>query len=155
MSAAVGLDPRTRLLAQYLAAAPSLPFDWGMWNCCHFAAGWVRAACGFDPMCGLPFTGSAREALRLVQALGGSLGAAWTRQLGVGPVPVAEAEIGDLLLLPLPLGAAEDAHGRTGQAVGICTGVLAVVCAPGGGFAFTPASAAAWAWRLPAPRGAA
>lgn len=149
------MNDRARLLEQYLGAAPARAFDWAAWNCCHFAAGWVRAVCGWDPMHGLPATPAARDAVRLVRRLGGSLAAAWTRQLGAQPLPAAMAQLGDLVLLPVPLRANEAADARTGHAVGICAGLSVVACTDAGDFAFVPMSEATAAWRLPARRASA
>ena len=140
---------RAAQLADYLLAARGAPFSWAAANCCHFAAGWVLFATGRSPMAGLPATPTAREALRLVQQLGGSLRAAWSRQLGAEPIPAAMAQVGDVVLIPAPIVPGETEL-RTGELVGICAGMSAIVATAEGHHAHVPMSMAAAAWRLPA-----
>lgn len=138
------MNPGARL-ADYLAAVHGRPFDWAAFNCCHFAAGWVKHATGRDPMEGLPATASAREALHLVRQLGGSVRAAWTQRLGVPELPAAQARVGDVVLLPVP----EDLRGAgPGEVVGICAGLSAVACTDEGHHVFLPMQHAAAAWRV-------
>lgn len=137
------------LLADYLAATRGAHFDWAGWNCCHFAARWVQFATGRNPMAGLPRTPNGRAALRLVQQLGGSVAAAWTRQLGREPIPAAMAQVGDVVLIPAPVLPGET-EARTGEVVGICAGMSAIVCTAEGHHAYVPMTAAVVAWRLSA-----
>lgn len=132
---------RARLLQHYLRQVGALPFNWGGNNCCSFAAGWVRAATGFDPMEGLPATPDAPSALRLVRQLGGTLEAAWTERLGRPPVAAAYAQLGDLVLRDV-----EGGHG-TGQAVGVCNGAR-VAFAGDDGIGLVPLAQCRLAWRL-------
>jgi hypothetical protein len=132
-------------LTAYLASHRARPFDWRRANCCHFAAGWVCAATGRNPMQGLPATPSAKSALRLVRKLGGSLQAAWTACLGREPIPPASAQVGDLVLVPtVPTVQAPG----VGAAVGICVGGTVVLAGDAGGHLYLPLSAATAAWRL-------
>lgn len=146
-------QPRTpglaELLGEHLAHSQGLAFSWGQANCCHFAARWVERATGANPMQGLPATASAAAAVRLVRALGGTLQAAWTLQLRRQPVPAAMAQLGDVVLLPMP----DDMRGRgpghaTGQAVGVCVGSQAVVMTAEGFHAYLPMRMAVCAWPL-------
>ena len=135
------------LLTQFLAAHRAPAFSWATANCCHFAAAWVLHATGRDPMQGLASTPSARAALRLVRSLGGSLQAAWTRQLGRPPVPAAMAQVGDLVLMPTH---AQPWLGEvgTGALVGICVGPSVVVAGDLGGYLYAPLCGGTVAWRL-------
>ena len=133
-------------LGEYMRDCAGLAFDWGAANCCHFAAGWVERATGLNPMADLPATPSAVAALRLIRELGGSLQAAWTRQLGREPIAPAFAQVGDVVLLPLALHSGEPA--TTGQVLGVCMGAQAVVLSGEGFCVFLPMSSAVLAWRL-------
>lgn len=128
-------------LDAYLAAAEANTFSWGRHNCCHFAAGWVcRATDQADPMQGLPATPSRTAARRLVRQLGGSLTAAWTRQLGRAPIASALARTGDLALVRLPDTGAE--------AIGICSGRHVALLTEHDGIAMLPLGHAVAVWRL-------
>lgn len=131
------------LLHEYLSRHGAAPFDWGINNCCHWAAGWMRHATGIWPMQGLPETPTPRAARRLVRQLGGTLAAAWTRQLGRAPLPALQAQLGDLVLVPVPAGA-----GGTGEAVGVCTGRHAVCIGTQGLLAHVEMQHCTHAWRL-------
>ena len=128
-----------RDLALYLADVQVRPFDWATWNCCHFAATWVRLLTGRDVMAGLPPMHSRLTAHRLIGQLGGSLRDAWTRQLGPEPVLPTLAHPGDVVLV--------QADGV--EAVGICCGRTAAVLTEAGVAHVQMADATA-AWRLPA-----
>ena len=123
----------TRTLEHYLQSCP--PFDWRAFNCCHFAAGWAKLRTGKDYMAGLPETATLVDATRLKARLGGLL-AAVSARLGV-PVPVAEAKIGDLVLIK-----ADDA-----ELLGIYTGA-GVICVDQTGFVVFVMSVATHAWSL-------
>lgn len=125
-------------LVAYLAEAGARPFDWGAFNCCHLAAGWVEVCAGAHPMAGLPATPTERAARRLIRALGGTLADAWTRQLGRDPISPAMAQLGDVVLL--------DVDGR--PVIGICNGMTAVAPLDVGGTTFVPMALATHAWRL-------
>lgn len=132
-----------RRLTDWLAGSRPGAFDWAAANCCHFAAAWVQHATGRDPMAGLPRTATARQALRLVRRLGGSLQAAWTQQLGVQPLPAALAQVGDLVLMPSQAGAV-----GVGGAVGVCGGASVVLAGDLGGHLWVPLAGGSAAWRL-------
>jgi hypothetical protein len=133
-------------LGDYLGARLGQPFEWPTANCCHFAAQWVECVEGSNPMADLPPTASALEAMRLVRELGGSLESAWTRQLGRDAIAPAFAQLGDVVLLPLPV--EMEAERATGEAVGVCVGAHAVVMTAEGFQALMPMSTAVAAWRV-------
>jgi hypothetical protein len=134
------------LLGEYMQESVGMTFSWEGANCCHFAAGWVERATGHNPMAGLQPITSALQALRLIEDLGGSLQAAWTRQLGRESIAPAFAQMGDVVLLPLRLHSGEPLV--TGQIVGVCMGAQAVVMSSDGFHVFLPMSAAVAAWPL-------
>lgn len=138
-----------RALQQYLQAWGAQPFSWAAANCCHLAAGWVQAATGRNPMQGLAPTPDLRAALRLLQSLGGSVASAWTQQMGCAAISPTMAQLGDVVLMPLP-----NPQGQgTGSAVGICNGRTAVyTTTPGGQLLYQDMQLATHAWPL---RGAA
>lgn len=126
-------------LARYVAEREAAPFDWQSANCCHFAAGWVARATGADPMAGFPATPDAQAALQLIGEHGDLRGLV-SHALGRDPIPAAMAQTGDLLLMP--------AEGATGFAVGICSGIDAIVIDEAGAVTQQPAAGAMCAWRL-------
>lgn len=128
-----------KLLSDYLAQQCGR-FDWAERNCCHFAAGWVQARTGVDPMAGLPETLDEKAARRLIKRLGGSLEAAWTKQLGQEPLPPLVAQVGDLVLLP--------ANAEGGFAVGVCTGAEVAVLLSGGAIGLMPLREGRACWRI-------
>jgi hypothetical protein len=128
---------RAALLDAYLAEVQGRRFDWHSWNCCHFAAEWVRRASGLQPMAGLPATDNARAALRLRTRMGASLADAVTLQLGLAPFAAELAQVGDVVAV----------RDGTAQAVGICAGRTAAVLRVDG-LAHVPMSAAVLAWRV-------
>jgi hypothetical protein len=128
---------RAAMLDAYLAEVQARPFDWAAWNCCTFAAEWVRRASGLQPMAGLPATGSAAAALRLHSRMGASLADAVTLQLGLAPFAAELAQVGDVVAV----------REGSAQAVGICTGRLAAVLRLDG-LAHVPMGEASLAWRV-------
>lgn len=132
------MSPAVRLDA-YITAQAAQPFDWAAHNCCHFVAGWVRAATGRDPMQGLPATPSRRAARRLERQLGGTLADAWAHRLGRAAIRPELAQAGDVVLVPV---------GADGAAVGICIGRQVALLTEADGIAVMPMAAASHAWRL-------
>lgn len=130
---------RAMRLDQYLNAKTDDRFSWSRHNCCHVVAGWVQAETGTDPMRGLPWTHSMTAAHRLIRQLGGSLAAAWTRQLGRPPVPATLARTGDVVLVPIAPGS---------DAVGLCAGRHAAVLTEADGLALLPMEQATICWRI-------
>lgn len=125
-------------LALYCAGYRAVGFDWARANCCHFAAGWIESQGCANPMTGLRETRSKFAAYRLIATLGGSLQAAWTRQLGREPIRIESAQVGDIVLLPLPDG---------GAAVGVCAGRQAVFATSDGAIGRLPMNEVVCAWR--------
>ena len=126
-------------LEDYASEPEVRPFDWHTSNCCHFAAGWVERVTGQNPMAGLKATPTERAARRLIKDLGGDLMAAWTRQLGRGPILPTLAQVGDIVLLPV-------ADGR--HATGVCAGRFAWVVGDDGSILRVEMTHATHAWRL-------
>jgi len=127
-------------LDAYLADAAARPFSWAQHNCCHFVAGWVRAATGRDPMAGLPHTHSRHAARRLVLQLGGTLADAWSRRLGRAAIQPELAQTGDVVHVWL--------REHDCAAVGICSGRHAALLLEGRGVLMLPMAHATHAWRL-------
>lgn len=132
------MTSKAQELAQYCAGYSAGGFDWARANCCHFAAGWVESIKGSNPMAGLRTTRSKFSAYRLIGRLGGSLRAAWSRLMVRESIPASLAQIGDVVLLPLPDG---------GAALGICAGRTAVFVLSDGATGHWPMSEAECAWR--------
>jgi hypothetical protein len=130
---------RAALLGAYLERHADKRFCWLKWNCCHFVAGWMHEVSGFNPMHGLPYTPSGFHAQRLQRRLGGTLADAWAARLGRAPIAPTLAQVGDVVLVPLP---------GDHAAVGICTGRHAAVLTLADGLAMLPIGAATHAWRL-------
>ena len=117
---------------------PRAEFDWAANHCCHFAAGWVREVEGLDAMPLVP-TPDGKAAWRLIQSYGG-LAEAITQQLGRAPIAPADAQLGDVVLLPLPE--------RPGRAsVGICNGRLSMFIERSG-LGVVPTLQCTHAWRV-------
>lgn len=125
-------------LALYCVGYRVAGFDWAKANCCHFAAGWIESRGKPSPMAGLRETRSKFAAYRLIGELGGSLRAAVTKQLGCEPIEAALAQVGDVVLMPLPEG---------GAAVGICAGRTAILALADGATGHLPMTEAMCAWR--------
>jgi hypothetical protein len=129
---------KARRLAAYVSTV-SGAFDWATNNCCHFAAGWVRSEEGRDPMPVEPMT-DAKTTHRLIDRHGG-LAAFVSSQLGRAPIAPSEAQIGDLVMVPLP-----DNPARA--SVGICNGRTTLVMGVDGQALFVPTLQGAHAWRV-------
>lgn len=95
-------------------------FEWGEHDCCIFAAAAVAAVSGQQISLPGPYM-SARQALRVVRALGG-LPSAVTAALGSELVPASHAQRGDIVLLRQP-------RSFDGHALAVCFGEFAY--APG------------------------
>lgn len=101
-------------LDAYVREAQTQPFVWGTHDCCTFAADWVLAITGVDPMG--PWRGEYRTASgaqRLTQERGG-LDALVTEALGA-PIATAFAQRGDVVM----------GEGVLGPTMGIVLGVSA------------------------------
>jgi hypothetical protein len=91
------------LLAQYAADRDAMPFEWGINDCVHFAAGWMRALGYPDPLAGFGQWDSALSAAREIKRHGGFGAAVAGRMaiLGCPIIPVATAQRGDIVLLQI------------------------------------------------------
>jgi hypothetical protein len=134
-------------LAEYMVRYPAEPFNWRSNNCCHFVAQWVEHMTQFNPMSGLPETGSAGDALRLIRSLGGSFRAAWTHRLGVEPCGPERAEIGDVVMFPTAPHLGEGCCG-VGGLVGICCGDTVAVIDDSGVIRYLSMQDAYCGWSL-------
>jgi hypothetical protein len=129
-------------LSEYLRTGASEPFVWGKTDCCAWTSGWVREACGLDPVA--PYLSRYRTeigAARLVTQGGGFM--AWVSAC-VEAVGLAETEA------PIPgdIGIVEDRSGN--KAVAICAGRVWAAKAPTG-LLITEARPLR-AWRVPCLR---
>lgn len=98
----------------FLLERTNVPFVWGANDCATFAADCVMAITGIDPAPkGLRKHTTALQASRVLKRHGGLSGIA-TAALGE-PVPVSQAQVGDVLLVPM--------QGR--EALAICNGATA------------------------------
>ncbi len=89
------------LLAGFIEARRSRPFEWGANDCCLFAADWVALATGKDPAADLRGTYStALSAQRIVADAGGlaQLVEAALHRHGFSPVVATLAARGDLIV---------------------------------------------------------
>lgn len=133
---------KAKQLTAFLAERQRAPFSWAGGNCGHFAAAWMKVAEGLDAMAGLPVTPNKKAAERLVRRRGG-YAALVSRQLGRDPIGAAFAQLGDLVLLPLP-----DA-GPDAKALGVCAGAgMAAFVTEHGDVAYLALARAECAWRV-------
>ncbi|MEL6707607.1 MAG: hypothetical protein AAFP79_04940 [Pseudomonadota bacterium] len=124
-------------LSEYIVGKRSEPFIWGANDCCTFAAGAVVAMTGFDPMAeyrGRYSTaiGSARALKRIGNT---TLEGAWDAKFT--PVPIGQAERGDLAFAD--------------ECVGVIVGGFAwFVTAPEAGVGLVRMPRASWdkAWKV-------
>lgn len=111
-------------------------FEWGVQDCCTFAADWVRLATGLDPMLDLRGLNSALEAHRKLDELGGMLAAVDSR-MGEH-VSGLMAQAGDVVMVTLD---------NANAAMAVCLGPW--LCAPGeAGLVMLPITRAEVAWRV-------
>lgn len=129
-------------LESYIDEGCHQVFDWKRSNCCLFVAGWIEAVTGHNPMGHLRETTSGLDARALLDELGGTLEAAWTLVLGHQPVAASFAQVGDIVLVPMP-----SDTGGLGELVGICTG-RQIVCVAHSGLIRVDTEMGALAWRV-------
>lgn len=133
---------RGKLLSQFLAAYPVRPFSWGAHSCVHFAAAWVQACEGTNPLPVLDATMTQHQALRELRRHGADLAAAVSARLGRDPIAPALACVGDVVLSTALPGCG------TGQALGLCCGTTAVHLDQHGATVHLPMAQALQAWRV-------
>ncbi|MCR5864645.1 DUF6950 family protein [Aquincola sp. J276] len=126
-------------LGACLAERWARPFEWGVQDCCLFAADCVAAVTGEDPAADLRGQyASAVAALRLQQALGGPEAIAASR-LGA-EVPVLMAQVGDV-------GITDGVEGNDLPALVVCGGAHWI--GPGAaGLVAVPVGSVRKAWRV-------
>jgi len=83
-------------LDQYISERMDAPFVWGENDCVLFAIGWLNARTGKNWLAPLPSWNTAKEALRIVEQLGG-LHAEFDRRLS--RITPGLARDGDLTLI--------------------------------------------------------
>jgi hypothetical protein len=122
-------------LAELVAQRMAAPFEWGVNDCCLFAADAVRAMTGRDPAADARGYTTERQAARVLKQLGGLEALASTRA-GGEEVPPAMARVGDVVLGKMDR-----------ECLGVCTGET--WHAPSAaGLVAAPMSAALKAWRV-------
>lgn len=106
------------------------PQEWGVWDCCQFAAECVLRTTGVDHRAAFPAYSSEEEARAIIAGFGG-MPALLSSVLGA-PIPVAWVKRGGILALP------DD----------ICAVCLGVMCATTGaeGLVFAPSATAVAGW---------
>lgn len=132
---------QSRLAAVVSAATPT-PFEWGVHDCCTFAADCVQACTGVDPMSALRGTyASLTQAARVVAQLGGLVSIA--ASAGGNEVHPSLAQPGDVGL------AQEKAEGGASGDI-LCVWLGAAWHAPGPqGLRIVRPECVQRAWRLP------
>jgi hypothetical protein len=104
---------RDQVLLLFERSKRLVPFQWGINDCCLFAADWVYMLTGVDPAA--KWRGeysNALEAARLAADYGGVIGLVTAAGNWTAQEPTA-ARRGDLVLIPAP---------TFGSAVGVCAG---------------------------------
>lgn len=122
-------------LAEVVEAAESRPFEWGVHDCCTFAAACVDAITGSDHVGRLDYADE-RAAKRILACHGGLLEAV-TSRLGVTVGGWAHARRGDVCLVPT----------EQGDGLGVCLGTHIAVAAEQGIERY-PLPLARWVWRI-------
>lgn len=122
-------------LAIFIDRVKHDPFEWGVMDCCTFAAKAVEAQTGVDPLKKFPHYETEEDAAKIIEARGG-VEAIATSVLGQ-PIPPKTAQRGDVVM-------AECGRGDT---LGICLGNRFAVVAKDG-LAFAPMRMAKRAWRV-------
>lgn len=131
-----------QLLTQFLDSKRDQPFEWGVNDCCLFAADWVHLATGQDPA--LAFRGvyeTAQGAADVLKDFGGVHGAiaGLNPKHGIRPVAVGFAGRGDLVLYP----------GGMGETLGVIDDGGRSIAGPGKlGLVWTLRTRAIQAWRV-------
>lgn len=129
-----------RPLDQFIADRMGTPFAWLAHDCIIFAADWVAAKTGHDPMADMRGK-SFKQSLRQLQAEGGFKASADMR-LGES-VPPLYARVGDVVLVRS--GSRQKA--TSGYSFGVCLG--AHIASPGlRGLKFVPITLAEAAWHV-------
>lgn len=133
-------------LGAFLQQYPVRSWNWATANCCTFAAAWVQAMEGHNPMPPLPATATARSVQQLVQQYGG-LAAMVSTLLRRDSIAPTAAQVGDLVLSPCGMAPTHVVAGA-GYALGICAGRTAVHIDLHGAAVHLPMAQALVAWRV-------
>lgn len=80
-------------LHEYIASQLPKPFAYGIFDCVIFAAEWVKISTGIDYLADLPKWSTAKEALRIVQSLGGMEAALDCRFTRINPNLAKDGDI--------------------------------------------------------------
>lgn len=121
-------------LASFLEQNRDRPFDWATWNCCQFAAEWVKEATGIDHQSAFPDYSTEAEAREVVTDNGGLIALVTAI---MKPIHVSQARQGDLVLC-------NETHA---SALGICIGVQSAFVGPNG-LIYGPTLEGIAAWRV-------
>ena len=91
------------ILGKYLAAHVTARFEYGINDCCRFAAGAVLAMTGIDVMAGISYSNRV-GALRVLREFGGLEAAAHSimARHGFPEIEVLRAQRGDMIIADLP-----------------------------------------------------
>lgn len=150
------------LLARHILDATDRVFEWGVHDCCVFAADGVLAITGCDPIARA--RGRYRDEKRaavVVRDIGGmgvpEAAEVLMTEFGAPPVHPVFAQRGDLVLIHAPVMSSREQRGLAGGALRAenndwCMGLIApngqVAVAAPRGLAFFDPRAAARAWRI-------
>ncbi len=111
-----------RRMAAEIERQHSLPFEFGLHDCCMFAADVVQAMTGYDPADGIRATyTSATEAARILRRAGG-MKELVSNMLDCNPSPPGAARRGDVCMMG-------KAEGFINNQLGICIGDSVLVAA--------------------------
>jgi hypothetical protein len=108
-------------LDDYLQAQEGRTFDWGAFNCCHFAQGWVQSQEGFSTDL-VPKAASKSAVFRAIKEHGG-LALGISKALARESMPPAYAQPGDVVLFTR----------MSSTMLGICVGRTAACLGEGSG----------------------
>lgn len=134
----ISAEPRVSVAQQldkYLASAP--PFSWRAHHCGDFAARWVLARTGKDPLAGLHVSGlnNAAAVCRRYDGLSDAVASL----TGAREIPHLSAQIGDIVMM--------QTDSAIGGALGICAGREVAYTSPGG-IAWASIMLGCKAWRI-------
>lgn len=113
-------------------------FEWGVFDCCLFAADCVQALCGVDPAEQYRGYAGARQALRVLDRAGG-VGLIATRALGF-PQRLDTARVGDIVLVP--------ADNRDREALAVVVAPALAVLPAAQGLRQAPLAMARYLWAV-------
>lgn len=125
-------------LANYLRERADRPFEWGVNDCCIFAADWVRLVTGRDPAFYLRDMYGSEAGAELVLEENGGIARIVTEALGLALPTVATAQRGDVVLF----------ESGNGPALGICAGEKFAAMRDSGGIGYFSMRHAVTAWRV-------